>query len=150
MDDETLADALARRSPVPYPGRWLSPPFQERIVGDRILALVAVDDGLSAIGVSRSDGAVWLLPDDGEPGLVNTTIDALVACSVAYAEAAAEAARLAAEGFSDGDPDEAEDRGDELTDAVLDRFARIDPAGVADENSLWSVAAEELGYTIPS
>ncbi|MFE0686876.1 hypothetical protein ACFV0Z_01945 [Streptomyces xiamenensis] len=33
-----------------------------------------------------------------------------------------------------------------LTDALLERFAALDAEAVADENSFWCVAAEELGY----
>ncbi|MFD0526776.1 hypothetical protein ACFQ1I_05085 [Kitasatospora arboriphila] len=37
---------------------------------------------------------------------------------------------------------------DALTDALLAKFAALDPAAVADENSFWHIAAEELGYGI--
>lgn len=112
MDDGDLSNSLTRLSTVPYPGQWLSPPFAEHRLDDRRFALVARDAGLSAIGVDRSDGTVWFLPEDDEPGLVNSSIDALISCSAAYAAAAAEAAALEAAGLSGHEPGEDEDPGD--------------------------------------
>jgi hypothetical protein len=148
VNDSELVEAMERRASVPYPGSWHAPPFPERTIGGQVFALVAVDPGLSAIGVNLADGSVWLLPEDDEPGLVNASVDAFVACSALYSEAAAEAAEFEADGSDlDSDDDEG-DRGDAFTDALISRFEAVDEA-VADENALWPVAAEELGYSIP-
>ena len=90
---------------------------------------------------------MWLLPSGDEPGQLNSSVAAYVACSNVYAEAAAEAARFEAEEL--GDEDDDEDRGDAFTEAVIERLAAVDPVAVEDENGFWSVVAEELGYSLP-
>ncbi|RRR98388.1 SUKH-4 family immunity protein [Glycomyces terrestris] len=152
MTDEQIAAALAGRAATPYPGEWQSPPFRDRREGGRVFAVVAIDPGLSEIGVDRDGGGVYLLGE--EPVLVNASAAAFTACSQVYAAASAEADRLeaAAEAIAaddDVDDDEEEDRGDAFTEVVLARLAAADPAAVADENAFWSIAAEELGYRIP-
>lgn len=146
VNDEQIARDLADRAEIPYPGEWQRPPFRELRLGDRVFALVASDPGLSDIGVDRADGGVWLLPAEGESAQLNTSAAAFTACSKVYAAAAAEAERLAAADVGD---DEDEDRGDAFTEDVLERLAAVDPVAVEDENGLWSVAAEELGYSLP-
>ncbi|MGX2997587.1 SUKH-4 family immunity protein [Streptomyces sp. JNUCC 64] len=145
MDDTALAALLAGRAPHPYPGVWQEPPFAEREADGARYALVALDPGLSALGVRRSDGSVWGLPDDGEPFRLNSGAAAFVAFTRAYGEAAAEAEAYEAPD-SDPDGDEAERAADALTEALLERFAAIDAEAVADENAFWCVVAEELGY----
>ncbi|MFB9662741.1 SUKH-4 family immunity protein [Glycomyces mayteni] len=130
---------------LPYPGQWQTPPLPQACTGGRDFDLLAVDPGLSAIGLDRADGTVWLLPEGGEPSPVNASREAFDACAAIYEEAAAEAERLAAAGFSDDE----EDPGDAFTDALLERLAAADATAVADENGFWSVAAEELGYALP-
>lgn len=120
-------------------------PFAERTVDGVRYAVVALDPGLSALGVRRTDGSVWGLPEDGAPHLVNSSVAAFVACSRAHTEAAAEAAGYDGAG-DDGDEDAAERAADALTEALLERFAALDAPAVADENAFWCVAAEELGY----
>ncbi|MFD0555835.1 SUKH-4 family immunity protein [Stackebrandtia endophytica] len=165
MRDEEIFEQLSQHSAVPYPGTWLAAPFEDRHVGDRVFAVVATDPGLSTIGVDRASGEPWLLPENDEPSLINSSLEALVACSQVYARAAEEAARREAAGFSDDDDDAgvdddaAEDpeedgeddfdAGDEFTDTLIARFATIDEPAVSDENAFWPVAAEELGYTLP-
>ncbi|MFE7426580.1 SUKH-4 family immunity protein [Streptomyces sp. NPDC014735] len=149
MNDAELASLLAGCARCPYPGAWQDSPFTERTVDGARYALVAVDPGLSALGVRRDDGSLWGLPEDGVPYLVNSGVEAFVAFNRAYEEAAAEAA--AYEGPGDG-PDEAEavdlaeEAADALTEALVERFGALDAEAVADENSFWCVAAEELGY----
>jgi hypothetical protein len=145
-DDQQIARDLAGRAEVPYPGEWHEAPFRDHRLGARLFAVVASDPGLSDIGVDRADGSVWLLPSGDEPGRLNMSVAAFVTCSKVYAEAAAEAAQIEAEGPGD---DEDEDRGDAFTDAVIERLASVDPVAVEDENGFWSVAAEELGYSLP-
>ncbi|MGW5312202.1 SUKH-4 family immunity protein [Nocardia thailandica] len=149
MTDSTLAAALNGLGTVPYPGEWPAPPFGERRCGDRLLAVIADDPGISVLGVDRADGSVWILPAGGAADLVNTGVDALVACSIVYAAARAEAEAMENTFDDDGDPDDEHDRGEEFADALIARFRAVDPAAVAHENTLWSVAAEELGYAIP-
>jgi hypothetical protein len=146
VNDSELVKALERRASVPYPGSWQAPPLSEKSIGDQVFALVAVDPGLSAIGVDRADRSVWLLPEQDEPGLINSSIDAFVTCTALYKEAVAEAAAIEADS---GDEDDEDDRGDAFTDDLLSRFEAVDQAAVAEEHSFWSVAAEELGYTLP-
>ncbi|MGW2181885.1 SUKH-4 family immunity protein [Streptomyces sp. NPDC001732] len=149
MDDTELASLLAGCARFPHPGAWQDPPFAERTAGGVRYALVAVDPGLSALGVRRDDGSVWGLPEDGAPHLVNSGVEAFVAFNRAYEEAADEAA--AYEGPCDGADDAgavdlAEQAADALTDALVERFEALDAGAVADENSFWCTAAEELGY----
>jgi hypothetical protein len=147
VTDAEIDARLAERGPVPYPGIWHAPPFTDRTVHDVRYAVVAFDLGLSALGVRRDDGTLWIVPADGEPDQVNSSLDAFVACTRAYEQSRAEAD--AYEG-PDDDSDEADDlaeqAADALTDALLERLAEIDAVAVAEENSFWSVAAEELGY----
>jgi len=49
-------------------------------------------------------------------------------------------------GFRSGDSDP----GDGFTDALITRFVAIDQPSTADENALWPIAAEDLGYTLPA
>ncbi|MFI9627356.1 SUKH-4 family immunity protein [Streptomyces sp. NPDC052042] len=149
MNDAELASLLAGCVRCPYPGAWLDSPFTERTVDGTRYALVAADPGLSALGVRRADGSLWGLPEDGGPHLVNSSVEAFVAFNRAYEEAAADAA--AYEGPGDGLDDAeavdlAEEAADALTEALVERFGALDAEAVADENSFWCVAAEELGY----
>lgn len=149
MNDAEVASLLAGCARFPYPGMWLDSPFAERTLGGVRYALVSIDPGLSAVVLRRPDGSLWCLPEDGVPQLVNSSIEAFVAFNRAYEEAAADAA--AYEGPGDGlDDDEtvdlAEQAADSLTEALLERFGALDAEAVADENSLWHIAAEELGY----
>jgi hypothetical protein len=89
MTDQDIARDLAGRAGTPYPGRWYEPPFRELRAGGGVYAVVASDPGLSAIGVDRAAGGVWLLPEGGEPVLVNTGAAAFTACSKVYAESSA-------------------------------------------------------------
>ncbi|MFI6644705.1 SUKH-4 family immunity protein [Streptomyces sp. NPDC050504] len=155
MTSTELAPLLARyaegadRTGCPYPGTWQHAPFPERTTNGARYSLVAVDPGVSALGVRHDDGSLWCLPDDAPPHLLNTGVEAFIAFNRAYAEAAAEAA--AYEGPGDDLPDDeavdlAEQAADALTEALLERFGATDPDAVADENSFWCVGAEELGY----
>ncbi|MFJ3640212.1 SUKH-4 family immunity protein [Streptomyces sp. NPDC090108] len=149
MNDTEAAALLAGCADSPYPGVWQDSPFTERAVGGARYALVAVDPGLSALAVRRDDGSLWCLPEDGDPRWVNSGVEAFAAFHHAYGEAATEAAAF--EGADDGTADDealelAEQAADALTEALLDRFRALDPDAVADENSFWHIAAEELGY----
>jgi len=111
--------------------------------------LVALDPGLSALGVRRADGSLWGLPEDGIPHLVNSSAAVFVAFNRAYEEAAAEAnAYEGPDNDSDAAEDLAEEAADAHTEALVERFEAIDAAAVAGENSFWRVAAEELGYAM--
>ncbi|MGW2090112.1 SUKH-4 family immunity protein [Streptomyces sp. NPDC001880] len=147
MDDTEIASLLAGCTGSPYPGAWQDAPFVERTVEGERYALVALDPGLSALGVCRADGSLWGLPEDGIPHLVNSSVAAFALFSRAYVEAAAEAdAYEAPDNGSDTAEDLAEGTADALTEALVERFEAIDAAAVADENSFWCVTAEELGY----
>ncbi|MFB7912452.1 hypothetical protein [Streptomyces sp. NPDC056061] len=149
MNDAEVASLLAGCTHSPYPGAWQNSPFTERTVDGVRYALVAVDPGVSALGMRRDDGSLWGLPEDGVPHLVNADVEAFVAFDRAYAEAAAEAAAYEGPG-DDLDDEEAADRAEEaadaLTEALVARFESLDTDAVVDENSFWCLAAEELGY----
>ncbi|MEU5385368.1 SUKH-4 family immunity protein [Kitasatospora cineracea] len=143
MDDTQLdALTLACADVLPHPGEWRRAPYEEREVDGARYHLVAVDPGVSALGVRVDGGPVMVLPEEGEPGLLNSGPGQLLAFLELYREAAAEAERYEA----GEEPDESLAAAEELTDALLARFAAVDPAAVADENAYWCVAAEELGY----
>ncbi|WP_123560547.1 SUKH-4 family immunity protein [Kitasatospora cineracea] len=149
MDDTRLdALTLACAGVLPYPGEWRRAPYEEREVDGARYHLVAVDPGVSAIGVRVDGGPVMVLPEEeGEPGLLNSGPGQLLAFLELYREAAAEAERYEA----DEEPDESPAAAEEPADALLARFAAVDPAAVdpaavADENAYWCIAAEELGY----
>ncbi|NJP68121.1 SUKH-4 family immunity protein [Streptomyces spiramenti] len=144
MDDVELAELLDQREAFPYPGTWLAAPFANREAGDRKLAVVARDEGLSFIGVDRAEGGVWGVPEGGDPNLVNTGLPELVACSRAYREASV---RIAAAGEA-AVPGPEHEAGEQLTEALVARFREIDAPAVADGNTFWSVAAEELGHAV--
>ncbi|WNM29979.1 SUKH-4 family immunity protein [Streptomyces sp. Li-HN-5-11] len=153
MTDAELASLLAGCARCPYPGAWQTPPLVERGVDGVRYALVAVDPGLSALGVRRADGSLWYLPEDDDPSLVNSGVEMFVAFSRAYEEAAVEAAAYEGPGDDLGDGlddteavDLAEQAADALTETLLERFEALDAEAVADENSFWHTAAEELGY----
>ncbi|MER5499917.1 MULTISPECIES: SUKH-4 family immunity protein [unclassified Streptomyces] len=149
MNDTELASLLAGCTRFPHPGAWQEPPFAERTVDGARYALVAVDPGAGALGLRRDDGSLWSLPEGADPHLVNSGAAAFVAFNRAYEEAADEAAAYGGPG-EEVDDDEAvdlaEEAADALTDALLERFEALDADAVADENSFWCVAAEELGY----
>ncbi|MEW2492551.1 SUKH-4 family immunity protein [Streptomyces nodosus] len=149
MKDAELASLLAGCAHCPYPGAWQDSPFSERRVDGVRYALVAVDPGLSALGVRHDDRSLWCLPEDDAPHLVNSSVVAFVAFNRAYEEAAAEAAAYEGPGDGLGDAeavDLAEQAADALTEALLERFAALDAEAVADENSFWHIGVEELGY----
>ncbi|MFE4645578.1 SUKH-4 family immunity protein [Streptomyces sp. NPDC056730] len=151
MNDAEIASAVAGRAHCPHPGVWQDVPFTERTREGARYALVAVDPGLSALGVRRADGSLWWLPEDGVPQLVNSSVEAFVACDRSYEKAAAEAGEYEGPGDGPGDDeavDLAEQAADALTEALLERFRALDAEAVADENSFWHAGAEELGYGI--
>ncbi|WP_062642090.1 SUKH-4 family immunity protein [Streptomyces maremycinicus] len=149
MNDAELASLLVGCARCPYDGEWQELPFTERAVDGARYALVAVDPGLSALGVRRDDGSLWHLPEGSAPRLVNSSVEAFVAFNRAFEDAAGEAD--AYEGVSDDLSDDeivdaAERAADALTEGLLKRFRAVDAAAVADENSFWHIGAEELGY----
>ncbi|MFE7562522.1 SUKH-4 family immunity protein [Kitasatospora sp. NPDC057500] len=150
MDDSELAALLAGCADCPYPGAWQDAPFPERAVDGVRYAVVAVDPGVGVLGVRRDDGSLWELPEaDGGPHLVNSGVEDFAAFNAAYREAAAEADAYEGPGGGLDDAaalEAAEEAADALTEALLERFAALDAEAVADEDSFWSVAAEELGY----
>ncbi|GIL26238.1 SUKH-4 family immunity protein [Actinocatenispora comari] len=146
MDDAALVALFAGSAGCPYPGEWQAAPLAERSVDGVPHAIVALDPGISALGVRRDDGSLWILPDEDQPDLVNSSVEAFVAFTHEYAKADAEA--QAYESDEADEADEAEQAADRFTDALLARFRERDAPAVADENSFWSIAAEELGYGI--
>ncbi|MFF3393495.1 SUKH-4 family immunity protein [Streptomyces sp. NPDC002669] len=149
MDDTELASLLAGCTRFPHPGAWQEPPFVERAADGARYALVAIDPGAGALGLRRDDGSLWSLPEGADAHLVNSGVAAFVAFNRAYEEAADEAAAYEGPG-EEVDDDKAvelaEEAADALADALLERFEELDADAVADENSFWCVAAEELGY----
>lgn len=121
------------RARVPVAGTWTSPPHPVTRREGRDVA-VLVEDAVWILGLDRATGALWAFPGDGKPSLVNTSFDAFVACCETYVAT-----------LDGGDP--RSDEGERtLAERLLAQLRAIDPAAVADENQLWAVAAEELGY----
>ncbi|MEU6277878.1 SUKH-4 family immunity protein [Streptomyces populi] len=149
MNDAELASLLAGCADFPYPGVRQGSPFTERVLDGVRYALVAVDPGLSALGMRRDDGSLWFMPEGYVPRLLNSGVEAFVAFNRAHEQAAEGAGAYG--GAGDGlDEDEAvksaEQASDALTEALLERFGALDAPAVADENSFWHIAAEELGH----
>jgi hypothetical protein len=79
IGDEQIDAGLAPLRPVgyakvPVEGKWRHPPFEERTVGDRLLAVLCTDPGVALPAVDRHSGEVLLIDDDGSvqqpvPGL---------------------------------------------------------------------------------
>jgi hypothetical protein len=142
MTDDEIAEALAPLQPinyskVPVEGRWRrQPPYPDREADGRTLAVLCEDPDVSVVGVDRASGEVWLLLADGELGLVNGSLAALVACSRAYQKAHRQAAK---------DPDD-DDALEAIAAEALAELGRLDPAAVRDENQAWAAAAEEIEY----
>ena len=132
-----LADVLDGDLALPYPGVWgIGPNGNGR-------TRIAVDDGLSTIVVDRADGTVLLIGADGDESLINSSPDALAEFAVRY-DVALRPASIPE------DADEADDYWEEVGEALLERFRGIDPVAVEDQESFWSVAAEEVGYGMHS
>jgi SUKH-4 immunity protein len=141
QSDDAIERSLAPLRPitfrkVPVEGRWRTPPFPDRVIGDRTIAVVCEDPGISALGVDRDGGQVLLVAPDGEPLLVNRSVGRLAACAEVLRGALREARR------AEDDDEELE----AIAARTLAAFAEVDPDAVRDENQVWSVAAEELGY----
>ncbi|MFK3982825.1 SUKH-4 family immunity protein [Micromonospora sp. NPDC050397] len=142
LSDEWIVDVLAALRPityakVPVEGRWQQPPYPERTVGGRLVAVLCEDPEVASLVLDRADGTVLYLPADEEPALVNRSLPQLVDASRAYTRAARRARRI------DEDDDEALEA---LAAETAGEIGRIDPEAVRDENQLWAVATEELGY----
>ncbi|WP_033251274.1 SUKH-4 family immunity protein [Kitasatospora phosalacinea] len=155
--DDTELDALtaACADVLPYPGEWQRAPYEVWEVEGERHHLIAVDPGVSAIGVRVDGGAVRVLPEEeGGPRVLNSGPRQLLAFLERYGAAATEAERYGAaaaeaERYGAGEePDGSSAAAEELTDALLARFAAVDPAAVADENAYGCLAAEELGHAV--
>jgi hypothetical protein len=139
--DDAIERALARLRPityqkVPVEGRWREPPFPDRVLDGRTMAVVCEDAGISLLGVDRDGGEVLIVDPDEGAQPVNRSAALLVACAEAFRKARREAKR------AEDDDEELE----AIAARTLAAFAEIDPDAVRDENQVWSVAAEELGY----
>jgi hypothetical protein len=138
MDDPQIASALASLPDVtPLSGEFEAPPFKDRVIGTRVLAVLSDDPGICALLVDRSTGEVVLLDPEGRVQAVNASLPQFVACAQAFERACREADALEAT-----HDDHALD---ELGHRTRDAFAAIDRSAVASDEQLWSVRAEELG-----
>lgn len=113
---------------IPYPGDWLSPPFD----GDAV-AVIARDTGLSELRVDRRTGRVDGV--DLHTGAVQSIAPSLRAFAV-LATAYASALR---------DTRGATDRELRRIEGSLLRSIRAVSSELATEGSFWAFAAEELG-----
>ncbi|GAB3981309.1 SUKH-4 family immunity protein [Actinoallomurus acanthiterrae] len=139
--DDAIERALAPLRPITYrkipvEGRWRKPPFPDHVLDGRTMAVVCEDAGISLLGVDRDSGEILIVDPDEGAQLVNRSAALLVACAEVLRKAHREAKR------AEDDDDELE----AIAARTLTAFAEIDPDAVRDENQLWSVAAEELGY----
>ncbi|PRY44511.1 SUKH-4 family immunity protein [Umezawaea tangerina] len=151
MDDAQLLALLSQRGTVPYPGTWSTAPLP--LLPHHNCTVIARDDGISTLAVDRQTGHVHLyMDDDTEPHLVNSDIPSLIACSLVYERASAEVDAMEDRDDYPDDDDDDEDvmaRADAFTEALMAELRSIDAPAVTDPESLWSTAAEELGYAIP-
>ncbi|WP_329105215.1 SUKH-4 family immunity protein [Micromonospora sp. NBC_01699] len=122
---------------VPIEGRWQQSPFPEHTIGERPVAVLCDDPDVATLVVDRVDGTVLFVTKDDVPALVNRSLGQLVESARIYSGAARRARGI------DEDDDEALEA---LAAATTDHIGRIDPDAVRDENQVWAVAAEELGY----
>lgn len=117
----------------PFSGRWNAP---ERL--DQDLPVLAVDEQISRLLVDETTGAV-LMTDDSGRHPINSSIGAFAACAQAYTDAMHE---VASRGLDDADHD---DELEQIEQALLRRYAELDPALPSGEDDFWIVAAEEIG-----
>jgi len=127
-DAEIAASLTASARAIPYPGEWLEPPFD----GER-QAVVARDAGLSELRVDRASGRVVAVEvPGGSAQPIAPSSAALAELGAAYAEALAR---------TDG-ADVHELR---VVEASLLAAVRVVAPELADAETFWSIAAEELG-----
>ncbi|WP_433185950.1 SUKH-4 family immunity protein [Actinoallomurus sp. CA-150999] len=139
--DDAIERALAPLRPityqkVPVEGRWRKPPFPDHVLDGRTMAVVCEDPGIALLGVDRDGGEVLIVDADEGAQPVNRSAARLVACAEVFRKSCREAKR------AEDDDEELE----AIAARTLAAFAEIDPDAVRDENQVWSVAAEELGY----
>ncbi|MDH6282258.1 hypothetical protein [Prescottella agglutinans] len=113
---------------IPYPGRWLSPPFE----GDGA-AVIARDAGLSELRVDRQTGRIdgVDLPT-GAARVIAPSPHALGALAAAYASASRS---------TRGASDQALER---IEQTLLEAIRAVS-SELAAAGSFWAIAAEELG-----
>ena len=146
LSDDEIATALDPLRPlgygkVPIEGSWSAPPFADRVVDDRTMAVVCEDVGISALLVDRGNGQVWIIDPDGSGQLVNRSLQQLVECSRLYQDACREVDSVTAGGFVNN-----EKISRAIAAKARTRFEQVDPDAVRGPNQLWSVFIEELGY----
>ncbi|UOE25053.1 hypothetical protein [Agromyces soli] len=130
-DAEIVASLTASARAVPYPGQWLEPPFD----GER-QALVARDAGISELRIDRESGRVFGIElADGVAQPIAPSPASLAELGAAYADALARSAGA----------DEHELR---VLEAGLLAAVRVVAPELADAETFWSIAAEELGNGI--
>ncbi|MFM1730256.1 hypothetical protein ABI214_13295 [Prescottella soli] len=127
-DADITADLTDEMRALPYPGRWLSPPFD----GDGA-AVIARDTGLSELRVDRRTGRVDEVDlRTGGAQMLAPSLREFGVLAVAYA-----AALRNTRG--------ADDRELRRIEQSLLGQVRAGSAGLAAEGSFWAIAAEELG-----
>jgi SUKH-4 immunity protein len=141
LTDDMIEAALGKLRPIrrqhmPVEGEWRRPPFPDRMVNDRVTAVICEDPGLSAIVVDREDGQVLHLDPDERPWMMNSSVGQLVACARAY-QRALRAAFLAESGESDDAIEKIEER-------LRAEIAGIDAPCIENENWIWPVVADEF------
>ncbi|MEV6851254.1 SUKH-4 family immunity protein [Actinoplanes sp. NPDC051411] len=139
IGDERIEDGLAPLRPVgygkvPVEGKWRHAPFEDRAVGDRLVAVLSIDPGVALLAVDRNGGEMLLIDDDGSVQLINSSVELLVRCSEAYRKARRSARRIE-------DDDAALE---ELAARTLAEVEQLDPGATRDENQLWPSAIEEI------
>ncbi|WP_433604822.1 hypothetical protein [Prescottella agglutinans] len=127
-DADITAAMTADVRAIPYPGDWLSPPFD----GDDV-AVIARDTGLSELRINRRTGRVDGV--DLQTGAAQSIAPSLREFSM-LATAYASALR---------DTRGATDRELRRIEEALLRSIRAVSSELATEGSFWAVAAEELG-----
>jgi hypothetical protein len=151
--DTALADVLPlEESLEDYPGTWQTAPYADRD-GSAVLGL---GDRSWDVLLDRETDRLQGVPEEADPFLLNTSLDAFVRCVQAAVAAREEITRFQADATDEDDDleDLAEDDDgttDEIEEIALRLEARlreIDPAAMADDDGFWAVLAHELGYGV--
>jgi SUKH-4 immunity protein len=124
---------------VPCAGDWNPPPFDDRVINGRTVAVVCEDPGLQAMVVDREDGRVLHVDPDNRLWLVNASVAHFLACARAHERAVRQA---------DQTDEEDDDAFAALEQRLLADFAEIYAASDEDINWFWLVAVDTLRYGI--
>ncbi|MGC3955741.1 MAG: SUKH-4 family immunity protein [Propionicimonas sp.] len=134
--DQQLQTLLVSAKDIPYPGRWLTAPYGRAADGSVVIGCDEVaGETLTEVRLDATTGQVRLWDaESGEAEVLAPSLVGLIALAAAYREAVQ---------IAEKDTKRALKRAARL---LRQEVSRLDQSLLADENSFWSVAAEEVGY----